>query len=51
MTSPKMNSELRRFDDVKLGDELPTLAVPITVQPAACSPFTTVSKRLGAIAR
>ncbi len=32
MTSPKMNSELRRYDDVKVGDELPALAVPITVQ-------------------
>ncbi len=32
MTSPKMNSEQRRFNDVQLGDELPTLAVPITVQ-------------------
>lgn len=32
MTSQKMNSPLRRFDDVQLGEELPSLAVPITVQ-------------------
>ena len=32
MTSPKMNSTQRRFDAVQLGDELPQLAVPITVQ-------------------
>ncbi|MBS0467147.1 MAG: MaoC family dehydratase [Proteobacteria bacterium] len=27
-----MNSKQRRFDDVQVGDELPALAVPITVQ-------------------
>ena len=32
MTSPKMNSTQRRFDDVQVGDELPALTVPITVQ-------------------
>ena len=32
MTSPKMNSPLRSFDQVQVGDELPALAVPITVQ-------------------
>lgn len=31
MTSPKTNSVQRRFDEVQLGDELPALAVPITV--------------------
>ena len=32
MTSPKMNSPKRRFDEVKVGDELAPLSVPITVQ-------------------
>lgn len=32
MTSLKMNSPKRRFDDVQVGEELNPLAVPITVQ-------------------
>lgn len=32
MTSQKTNSPTRRFDDVKVGDELTPLSVPITVQ-------------------
>lgn len=32
MTSQKMKSPLPRFEDVKVGDELASLSIPITVQ-------------------